>query len=189
MASLKQMKLTFYTPKTQKNVSENANQSAPQTDDGNETENGPKSDSQRKDNTISPHLQKQLPTNKPAGKQNFRDKWVNTYPWRKYDKEEQVMTCKICKDRGRKNAFTWVLTFQNLKYGSPPEDHQTALAAPRLEHDMKKAKQNAHSDRDKGVIVAHDCTRRHTFLPPKALPWWNSGHSSSSEGEWNQSDK
>ena len=58
---------------------------------------------------------------------------------------------------GRKNAFTRGsanLKTSNMEDHQKTDDHQTAIAAPQLEKDMKRAKHNAQTDSEKGVIVA-----------------------------------
>ena len=67
------------------------------------------------------------------------------------------MTCKICTDRGRKNAFTRGSSnfkTSNMEDHQKSNDHQTAMIAPVLEKDMKNAEKNAHSESEKGILVA-----------------------------------
>ena len=47
-----------------------------------------------------------------------------------------------------------ILKLQIWKTTKKTDDHQSAIAAPQLEKDMKKAKHNAQTDSEKGVIVA-----------------------------------
>ena len=54
---------------------------------------------------------------------SFQQKWLTLFPWLEFDEfddKTQLLTCKICKDRGRKNAFT--CGSANLKT-SNMEDH------------------------------------------------------------------
>ena len=93
---LKQTKITFFSPSegaTNEPESENITD---QTD--------PEKQNSDENNNTAPPTSTEL--TKKVVKRNFREKWLSMYPWLEYDSEKQLMTCKICKERGRKNAFT-----------------------------------------------------------------------------------
>ena len=47
-----------------------------------------------------------------------------------------------------------ILKLQIWKTTKKTDDHQSAIAAPQLEKDMKEAKHNAKTDSENGIIVA-----------------------------------
>ena len=129
---MKQQKLTFFMPKNTVPTASSpeqppitANESAAATGSG-ETSSPPTSTVQE---PVSSSNKK--PTNQSG--RTYRPKWEQNYPWLQYDTSKNVMTCKICTDRGRKNAFTRGSSnfkTSNMEDHQKSNDHQTAMIAP-----------------------------------------------------------
>ncbi len=102
-------------------------------------------------------------TSAPSSSQSNRrhsDKWLKLYPWLRYSDTPDgstVMKCQYCLDAGRNNSYT--KGCKNFKTSSLREhvttqDHQLAIAAPKLKVDAEKTKDKIRTNEEKGLLVA-----------------------------------
>ena len=87
----------------------------------------------------------------------FQSRWLTLYGWLEYDSENDKMSCKICKECGKKNDRTFET--DNFKISIlirhvSSSDHQRAVIAPRGREDLQKAVNKATSKAEMAIIVA-----------------------------------
>ena len=72
----------------------------------------------------------------------FQSAWQSKYTWLAYDSDKKIMTCKICVEARKSNAFTQENShFQTstLSRHAANSDHQAALVGKSMESGFMKA--------------------------------------------------
>ena len=145
MSNKKQQKLSFFMSKSKQGNEASGEERPPPTTSSGEERPPPTTEKASKD----------VLSGQP--KRTYLPKWERIYSWLEYDDKVQLMTCRICKSKGRKNVFTTGSSnfkTSTLEDHQKTKDHQTAMIAPMLEKHMEKAQNKAQSDAEKGVLVA-----------------------------------
>ena len=101
-------------------------------------------------------------------------KWKSLHKWLEFDKNNQVMTCTICKKAGVKNAMTkGCANFKSSALsdhldGKGPQSHKAALAVPEEQENNKKCHDKNTSDTKKRVLARMKIVR---WLAKEGLPF------------------
>ena len=86
----------------------------------------------------------------------FQSAWQSKYTWLAYDADKKIMTCKICVQARKSNAFTQGNS--NFRTGTlsrhaASSDHQAALVGKSMESSFTKAIESSLKAREKGDEV------------------------------------
>ena len=87
----------------------------------------------------------------------FQSAWQSKYTWLAYDADKKIMTCKICVQARKSNAFTQGnsnFRTSTLSRHAASSDHQAALVGKSMESSFTKAIESSVKAKEKGVEVA-----------------------------------
>ena len=87
----------------------------------------------------------------------FQSTWQSKYTWLAYDADKKIMTCKICVQARKSNAFTQGnsnFRTSTLSRHAASSDHQAALVGKSMESSFTKAIESSLKAKEKGVEVA-----------------------------------
>jgi hypothetical protein len=106
---------------------------------------------------IASESEQQSQSAKAREVRHFQKAWIDKYPWLKYQEENDLMFCKLCREAGKSNAMA--VGTNNYKTSTltrhvDSSDHKMLAEGPKEATNLKKASTKMLDRKEKTIEVA-----------------------------------
>ena len=101
---------------------------------------------------------------------NFQHKWLQLYPWLRFDDDKNSMHCYICRELGFRNTLalgTNNYCTSTLSRHVTHAEHKRAVKAPEEKKNLEKTVQNVATKEEGGIMIALEAVY---WLCKEAIP-------------------